>query len=161
MKLRSNNNGTIYIMVVFIASIILTLIGTLLTITAAEVRLSKAYSDGIKAYYIAESGIEKAKAYILGQSLPVDGTVFEDKKSYIKSENSSVNFFSYDKNYSINIAITYDTVGSVYIITSEAMYNNKVKRKIEVSIKKDDNGTPLVQSDDKIMIQQWKQTKPI
>ncbi|MDO8610128.1 MAG: pilus assembly PilX N-terminal domain-containing protein, partial [bacterium] len=139
-----SNKGSVFITVTTILSILLILMGMLMTISTTDMSISQNYSDGIKAYYMAQSGVELAMAaalskYASNSTTPASG-------SYIQSEYS----FAITKN--VSWTLNWDIPSNKWKVTSTANYgNNRVSvRIINVTLS-------IIRG--KIVINSWQQIK--
>lgn len=135
---HSNEQGSIYITVVIILAVILMVLGMLIVITGRDMRTSNLYSEGIRAHYIAQSGIAK-------------GIEFSRTDPKInKAELTEDNIFSSDYSafHRLKWQVNYNSTDKNYRIISEGLYryNDKidVRRMLEVIIKVQDGTVELV-----------------
>lgn len=134
----SENRGSIFVMVTLIVSILLIALGMLLTVATTDLRISKSYGDGIKAYSLAQSGVEEAMAYVL-----VPGN---RGRSYDAPLEQSPFAGTYSSLHSVDWNVVYNNPG--YTITSTGEYNGSIRR-LRVLITLDVN--------DRITVKEWRQ----
>lgn len=148
-----NHKGTVYITVVMIISVVLLMLGFLLSITSNDIRAAKSYADAVKAYYIAQSGVNQAMAYILDDPLhqkcsyPAPGTILNN---FLAS--------SYNIDHGVQWWYEYNSTDDTYTITSIGTYKGfadstgivkgRVSRKLRVLIS--------VDGSDRITVREWK-----
>lgn len=129
--MRQNQKGAILIFVVVIIGVIGILYSSIYIIIGIENRIQKSLEYRTKAYYVAESGLEKGLATL--------------------KESSNVNPFScenpftpqYKQNHQFSVIFEQPQI-NIYRITSTGTYVN-TKRTIEAVVFKDGN-TFLIQS---------------
>ncbi len=116
-KKMSNNKGLIIVTVTVVFTIIIMITIVLMTITINTYKTSKSFGEGVKAYYLAESGVSEAYSYLLTHS---DANV----DNHIDS-----NIFSpiYDQPHSIAWSVSYDSNSTAYTITSTGTYKRSTK----------------------------------
>lgn len=143
VRFLSNTKGTVFITVTIILSVLLIMLSLLLSVTSADVRIANVYSDGVIAYYLAESGAQKAIAYI----------VYSPKNNFngltLTNTNST---FPYSKDYKVDWKIEYfssNPSDRKYVVTSTAIYNYRATRTIQVLLGDVSGG--------KIQINHWSQ----
>lgn len=144
MRFLSNTKGTVFITVTIILSVLLIMLSLLLSVTSADVRIANVYSDGVIAYYLAESGAQKAIAYIV---------MYSPRNTFngptLINTNST---FPYSKDYKVDWKIEYfasNPADRKYVVTSTAAYNNRATRTIQVLLGDISGG--------KIQINHWSQ----
>lgn len=145
-----SRKGTIFVTVVMILSILLILLGLLLTIASTDVRASRSYSDGVRTYYLAQSGVETAIANIMvnRRSNSVDTEMDKITGTPEYSDGTG-------RLYSVNWNVVYNGIDSTdnnmekYTISSLAIYKTKYKRTLEVVISVDNAG--------KVVVKKWQQ----
>lgn len=135
---KPNDKGSIYITVMIILMVILMLLAMLMTITTRDVRTSNLYSGGIKAYYIAHSGIAKGIAHAMANP--------EESMDDFMEQNEP--FPQYPASHGMEWRVEYDEENDNYTITSESYldYNDKItlKRKLEVTVRIQDELVEVV-----------------
>ncbi len=140
---QSNDKGSIYITVLIILMVILMLLAMLMTITTKDVRTSNLYSEGIKAYYIAHSGIAKGIAHAMANP--------EESTEETAQENNPFPS-QYPASHTMEWRVDYNEENDNYTITSEGYYeyNDKItlKRMLEVTV--------LIQ-DELVEVVSWQQ----
>ncbi len=72
----NDRKGSVMILVVVITAVILLLGGALLDIALTDVRIARNYQNAQKAYYLAESGIEKAVALLVEHDASFRGSFY-------------------------------------------------------------------------------------
>lgn len=144
MKILRSKKGSVFITVAMILAILLILMGMLMTISTTDMRIAQNYSDGIKAYYMAQSGVELAMAAALNKDATHSTT--PDSGSYIQSEYST----AATKN--VSWAVDWDTDSSTWKATATAYYGNN-----RMSVRSIDVTLTII--DEQIVINSWKQTK--
>jgi len=141
INLLSSQHGIALLTTLIFIFILVTYGVTLLSMTSNDIKLSALQRDSTKAFYIAESGIEKALWYLNTKDLGGKGFGWqtdtdEDPNEYIQETYpaESTNY------YQVTVKDTTDPDKDIIIITSRGVISdgNKVyrSRKIEVKAEK-------------------------
>jgi hypothetical protein len=118
---KKNNNGTIMVFVVVVIGIIGLLYSTIFLLIEMENKINNSFEDKTKAYYIAESGLERGKIRL----------THGDTSSFLMNNP----FSSYYKDpHEVDVTIL-EIEPDVFKITSSASYN-KTKKIMEGQILK-------------------------
>lgn len=131
--MKSNQKGSVIVFVVVIIGLIGLLYTSLYVIVGTERKIYYSLANRTKAYYIAESGIERAMA-LLKQGIS-DSFAYDNP------------FASHYKDFHRYDVVTESIGPNTYKITSTGIYKN-TKRKIEVEV---------VKSEGNLIIQSWKE----
>lgn len=138
---HSRDKGSMYITVIIILVIIFMLLSMLMTITGRDARTSDLYSVGIRASYIAYSGIARGIAWAkINQD--------EDEKDKELTEELRIFSSQYPAFHRLEWRVDYSDEDENYTIiaTGYYKYNDKitVKRKLKAVVRVQDD---LVQVD--------------
>ena len=141
MKYLNKNNGSIFITINMTIAAIIIGISMLLSVSLISFKTSKTFGDGIKAYYIAESGVWDAIKYI-----KINRGV---ANNYSISKDNTDNIFpEYTNNYNYTWVIVSNTLNQDYVIKSIGTYK-KGERTLNVSIS--------INATNKVIMSDWLQ----
>lgn len=127
----NNDKGSIYITVVIIIAVVLMLLSSLTIIVGRDSRTSDLYGAGIKAYYLAHSGITEGISYIIEN---------DPQGNPANPSDLSTNPFasSYSPDHSYSWSVTYNAADKNYKIDATGIYqyneNISVTREIEAVV---------------------------
>ena len=124
IKLIKSERGATFIIVAVVLTVITIMLSLLLATTSAEVRVSKSYANGIKAYYIADCGIQRGIAFVLSD---IAGT-----STTIPLSDIGVAEQQYKSN-TVTCTVAYS--GGIYTITSTANYDKTNVPRLQISRK--------------------------
>ncbi|HYF82826.1 MAG TPA: hypothetical protein VEB00_07340 [Clostridia bacterium] len=125
LKLMNNKKGSAFLYVTMVVFIVLLMGGMIVSLLTSEIRVNKITEKRIEAKYLAEAGVEHA---MLGSGT-AGSAIIKDKDGNTLYE------------------YTYSVSGESINITSYGYLDNKIKMKIDCSVKNDSitvwNETPL------------------
>jgi type II secretory pathway component PulK len=132
MKLVSSQKGSTFIIVIMVLSIMLIMAGTMAGTVNSELKTSSLYNDGVRAYFIAESGIAEA----------MDWVKSDNKTNYNKPVENNLFSPNYSKTHSLKWEVEYNNVTQKYTINSAGIYysssNIPVTRKLTAVVSASD-----------------------
>lgn len=146
--MKNNNNGFVYITVSIVLAMIFIMYGALMTNVTTAVTGTNSYSDGVKAYYIAQSGVAFAMEYIADHR-----DVVADFRPPSPWKSKIDNLFPAEKypgDYTINWKVITNTGDTSYRFQSTGTYKSYT-RTIEILVNYEIWG--------KFTIQEWKVVK--
>jgi hypothetical protein len=105
------SQGSVLVIVVVFCMVIFALGASILGITISDYRIGKAYQDGIKAYYLAEAGAERA-IYEISRMGPIDPQALLTKEWNMDEEDSAALDTGASDNFSVEVGsvILVDTI---------------------------------------------------
>lgn len=133
---KKGQEGTIILFVVIIVAVIGILYSSIYALISSERKIHQSVENRLKAYYIAESGIERAEAIIK-----------------VSDEDDIPENFTLDKPFSAQypeehkISVVIEKNAPTYKITSEGTFRD-TKRKIEAEV---------IKQEDTFNIEYWKE----
>ncbi|HHV63661.1 MAG TPA: hypothetical protein GXX46_01070 [Peptococcaceae bacterium] len=126
------DKGSIYITVMIILAVLLMLLTMLMIITTKDIRTTHLYSQGIRAYYLAHSGLAQGLAY--AKSNP------EENQTEVIENPFPAQYPAYHR---LEWQVEYNKDEDNYIITATGYYHyNKkitIQRRLEAIVRIEDD----------------------